>query len=126
MKKIYSSLILLIMMMAVSSCEINDYDSELLGRWQLVAILDNGYEYEPTAREYEEYTFYRGGSGLYYNDFGVRVDFWWDQHGYDRVDIRYSDGAPTEHLYYGFSRGDLVLYDNYSRRTGRIFRYAGR
>ena len=125
MKKLYTLLTLATLLVAMSSCGDDYYrDSELLGRWQMISVIENGYEYELEIGEYEENTFYRDGTGLYVNEFGTRVDFYWDQRGYDRVEMRFADGI-NEYLYYEFDRGDLILWDTASRRTGRVFRYYG-
>ena len=124
MKKVYTILAAAIMMVAFSSCEDDYRFSDLLGRWQLISVIEDGYEYEAESSEYEEYTFYDDGRGAYVNAFGTRVDFWWDERGHNKLDIRFDDGI-TEYLYYEFDRGDLILYENSSRRDGRVFRYAG-
>ncbi len=123
MKKIYSLLTIVTLMVTLTGCG-NDYRySDLLGRWELVSVIENEYEYELERGEYEEYTFYDNGTGIYLNEFGTRVDFYWDEYS-RKVDIRFSDGI-IEHLYYEFDRDYLILYDTSSRRNGRVFRYAG-
>ena len=126
MKKIYTLLALAILMLVMSSCGDDYYyrSSDLLGRWQKISVIDEGYEYDLVVGEYEEYIFYDDGTGIYQNEMGTRVDFFWDERGYNKVDIRFSDGI-TEYLYYEFDRGDLILWDTSSRRNGRVFRYSG-
>ena len=125
MKKIYTMLTLAVLAVALGSCDHDVFYSDLIGRWQLVAIIENGHEYDPIRGEYEEYTFYDNGRGMYLNEFGTRVEFWWDEYGRDRVHIRYSDGL-NETLYWRVDGNYLELCDTPSFRTGRLFRYAGR
>ena len=124
MKKIYTLLTLATLLVAMSSCGHDYYNSDLLGRWEKVSVIENGYEYELERGEYEQYIFYNNGTGIYVNEFGTRVDFYWDEYGYDRVNIRFSDGI-TEYLYYSFDRGYLILWETASHRNGRVFQYTG-
>ena len=126
MKKIYTLLTLAILFVAMSSCErsIYYYSSDLLVRWEKGSVIENGYEYELARGEYEQYIFYDNGTGIYVNEFGTRVDFYWDEYGHDRVNIRFSDGI-DEYLYYSFDRGYLILWETASHRNGRVFEYTG-
>ncbi len=127
MKKFYTMLALATMLVALSSCS-RDYDyyrhSDLLGRWEKVSVIEDGREYELVRGEYEQYIFYDNGTGWYQNEMGTRVDFYWDERGYDKVEIRFRDGI-IEALYYEFDRGDLILWDTPSRLNGRVFQYTG-
>lgn len=124
MKKIYTLMMMFTLMVALSSCGDDYYYSDLLGRWQKVSVIENDYEYDLARGEYEEYVFFDNGTGLYQNEYGTRVDFWWDEYGHDRVHIRFSDGI-VEDLYYRFEGSYLIMSDTPSFRNGRVFRYAG-
>ena len=53
MKKLYTLLTLATLLVAMSSCGDDYYrDSELLGRWQMISVIENGYEYELEIGEY--------------------------------------------------------------------------
>ena len=60
MKKIYALMTLVTLSLALNSCgdDWEYYNSDLLGTWEKVSVIENGREYELLAGEYEEYTFY--------------------------------------------------------------------
>lgn len=121
MKRTYILMTLLAVMALLYSCETH---SRLLGRWETVSIIQNGYEYDLARGEYEQYIFYDNGTGLYINEFGTRVDFYWDERSYGKLSMRFSDGI-VETPYYEFDGNYLILWDNSMRRDGRVFRYTG-
>lgn len=127
MKKIYALMTLATLSLALSSCgdDWEYWNSPLLGHWEKVSVIENGREYDLEIGEYEEYTFYDNGTGVYRNEFGTRVHFDWYERSGHRVEMRFDDGI-DEYLYYEFEGDYLLLYENSSRRDGRVFRYAGR
>ena len=127
MKKIYALMTLVSLSLALNSCgdDWEYYNSDLLGTWEKVSVIENGREYDLLAGEYEEYTFYDNGTGVYRNEFGTRVGFDWYERGYRKVEMLFDDGL-NEYLYYEFEGNYLILYGDSSRRDGRVFRYAGR
>ena len=127
MKKIYALMTLVTLSLALSRCgdEWEYWDSDLIGHWEKVSVIENGREYDLEVGEYEEYTFYDNGTGVYRNEYGTRVRFDWYERSGRWVEMRFDDGL-DEYPYYEFEGNYLILYDNSSHRDGRVFRYAGR
>ena len=127
MKKIYALMTLVTLSLALSSCgdEWEYWNSDLLGHWEMVSVIENGHEYDLAIGEYEEYTFYDNGTGVYRNEFGTRVRFDWYERSGRRVEMRFDDGI-TEVFYYEFEGDYLIFYETSSLRNGWVFRYAGR
>lgn len=127
MKKIYALMTLVTLSLALSSCgdEWEFWNSDLVGHWEMVSVIENGQEYDLTIGEYEEYTFYDNGTGVYRNEFGTRVRFDWYERSGRRVEMRFDDGI-TEVFYYEFEGDYLIFYETSSLRNGWVFRYAGR
>ena len=127
MKKIYALMTLVTLSLALSSCgdDWEYWNSDLVGHWEMVSVIENGQEYALEYGEYEEYTFYDNGTGVYRNEFGTRVRFDWYERGSRKVELRFDDGI-TEVYYYEFEGDYLIFYETSSRRYGWVFRYAGR
>ena len=127
MKKIYALMTLVTLSLALSSCgdEWEFWNSDLVGHWEMVSVIENGQEYDLAIGEYEEYTFYDNGTGVYRNEFGTRVRFDWYERSGRRVEMRFDDGI-TEVFYYEFEGDYLIFYETSSLRNGWVFRYAGR
>ncbi len=123
MKKIYHILSILLLTTVLSGCETGRY-SDLLGRWERIAIVIDNVEYNVRAGEWECYVFYEDGTGIYKNDY-EGFDFYWDDYSHERLHIRYSDGV-VDDLYYRFNNGDLELSPTRSFYNGSIYRYTGR
>ena len=122
MKRVKYLMMLLVMTLAVSSCgfESNDF----LGTWESFAYFD-GYE-EIGLYDYERvsYSFYNDGTGFYVQN-NLRTQFYWDEYSHGHLYLRHSDGL-TEHFYYRYDRGDMLVSGDRSFSTYTVFAFTGR
>ncbi|MBR1882527.1 MAG: hypothetical protein IJ808_05855 [Muribaculaceae bacterium] len=120
MKKLYYLATLAVLMLAVTSCEDDDH-YYILGHWEKVAVVENGYEYPLDYGEYEEYYFYDDGTGIYWSETGIQTEFFWNTDYNNQLYIRHSDGL-TERLYYRMRHGELLLSEDWAFNNYRVFR----
>lgn len=111
MKRTLQLMIVLIMGLTFASCDFRDepyYDAPFLGKWESVRYGEGKYEYDIRLGEYHRYTFYSDGTGAYVQEDGLRTRFYWDEYGYNRIELRHDDGL-RETLYYDFDGRYMLL-----------------
>ncbi|MBR5102622.1 MAG: hypothetical protein IK092_05815 [Muribaculaceae bacterium] len=120
MKKIYHLLIVALLVPLFSACD--EFDTApYLGTWGLVAYGENGHEWEASyGSDYEEYVFYDDWTGFFSNGMGVRTQFYYDERGSRHLYLRHSDGI-TEDIYYRFDRGYMIMSNNSSFYSYRVY-----
>ena len=98
------------------------YRSQLSGTWESISYVENDREYSIAYGDYERYSFFNDGTGVFTDEYGNRVDYYWDEYGRDQVKFRYFTGE-TVWAYYDFSRGDLLMTTDSSWRRYTVYRY---
>ena len=123
MKKIFSLLTLAVMSVMLTSCFDNDgphYDPAFIGPWETVSYVKGNFEYPITPASWHRYVFYRDGTGYYEQD-DLRTQFFWDEIGPDRIEMRHSDGV-VERRYWDVVRGELLLSQSYDFYDYYVYR----
>jgi len=124
LKSIQAALVACVLMLALQGCESHYYDGyyhELLGTWRMTAVGENGYERDYYAGEYEQYTFYEGGTGVYYNEMYGTTYFEWNEVASGHV-ILYHDDGVIEDFYYNFDfDGYLIVSSSWDMYNYRVF-----
>ena len=103
------------------SCD-EPYRSHFYGTWESISFVQNGIEYSIGYGDYETYSFFDDGTGIYTNELGGRMDFYWDEYDYDQLKLRYFNGE-TVWVYYRFDRGDLLMTRDASWWNYWVYRY---
>ncbi|MBQ7691517.1 MAG: hypothetical protein IJT30_10075 [Muribaculaceae bacterium] len=122
MKTLNRLAILLLMAVALVSCEWEDDD--FLGAWESYAYNDGHGEYELYDNDRSTYVFYSDGTG-YYSQWNFSTDFRWSEYSYGHLVLHHSDNL-VEDFYYRFDRGDMLVSGDRSFYTYTVFSYRGR
>lgn len=103
-------MVLVVLGLSFNSCEVHSYydDAPFLGTWEAIAFGHGNHERDLYVDEFHRYVFYSDGTGVYSQSDGLRTRFYWDERGYNQIELRHSDGL-REYYYYDFDGRYMLL-----------------
>ncbi|MBR1543979.1 MAG: hypothetical protein IJ626_03700 [Muribaculaceae bacterium] len=119
MRKLIIAFALVTMTLGLNSC-LDNYRYPFYGTWGLVSFVEGDLEYAIADNEYEEFSFFEDGTGMYSDIYG-RERFYWDEISTDRLRLRYMSSGLVEDVYYDYSHNTLFLSGEYNFYAYRVY-----